>query len=306
MGGPGSGPKVGDRLTAPQSLEVGFSFNKYLASNLRPYKMATLNQDFDCAVIIDGPEGAGKSVLAQQVAAFLDKDHHLDLDTQICFTPDDFMAAVQTLEKGKAIVWDEARRGVNRRRSMDTVNLDVTDMLAECRQNNLFMVIVMPTFYDMDMNVAVWRTRFLIHVTFDFESGDPEKPLRRGFFRLYSFTGKKNLYTNRHLRQRYEYPLLSQDSFDASFPHHYCVDEQAYRAKKRGAESYYKSQKKYSNKALLIGLLDHLKEKGLLSGAWLQTSAAFLGVTDRTLQRWRQEDEARKNSSKPPEREEES
>jgi len=241
MGGPGSGRP----LSAPQSLEVGFSINKNLVANLDPYKFATMNQDYDCAIIIDGAEGAGKSVLAQQVATWLDKDHYLDIDTQICFTPEDFMKAVQSLDKGKAIVWDEARRGVNRRRSMDTVNLDITDMLAECRQNNLFMVIVMPTFYDMDMNVAIWRTRLLLHVYTDWEDEKGhDRPLKRGFFRYYSYSGKKLLYTNKMCRQRYDYPFLKNDSFEATFPHVYCVKEQEYREKKRASEQYYRKKQK--------------------------------------------------------------
>ena len=125
----------GRPLSSKYSVKLGFSFDLYLGNNLLPYKKAVLNQDFDCACIVDGKEGSGKSVLAQQIATFLDKDHHLDVDKQICFTPKNFMDAVQSLEKGKAIVWDEARRGVNRRRSTQDVNLSITDMLAECLCN---------------------------------------------------------------------------------------------------------------------------------------------------------------------------
>lgn len=216
-------------LSAKYSLEMGFSFHTHLGDNLSIWKNAVLNQDIDCAVIVDGKEGAGKSVLAQQVAAFLDKDHHLDTKKQFCWTPEAFEKAVGSLEKGKAIVWDEARRGLNRRRSGRDVNMRITDMLAECRQHNLFLVIVMPSFYDMDMNVAVWRTRLLIHVDYHWDLADEQRPLVRGDFRFYNEKGKLKLFTNIDLRKQYAYPYIPNESFDGTFINHYVVDEKEYK-----------------------------------------------------------------------------
>lgn len=223
-------------LSAKYSLEMGFSFHTHLGENLSIWKKAVLNQDIDCAVIIDGKEGAGKSVFALQIAVFLDKDHHLDPIKQICWTPESFMDAVGTLEKGKSIVWDESRRGLNRRRSGQDVNLKITDMLAECRQHNLFLVIVMPSFYDMDMNVAVWRTRILIHVNYHWDLTNEENPLVRGDFRFYNENGKLKLYTNPDLRKQYAYPYLPNDSFDGTFVRHYPVDEKLYKKLKRDSD----------------------------------------------------------------------
>lgn len=225
--------KIGDGLVSPYSVELGFSFNINLGKNLELLRNAVLNQDFDAAIIIDGKEGAGKSVLAMQIAHFLDVDRSVDIKRQICWTPDQFKYAVTHNAKGKAIVWDEARRGANRRRSTTDGNIEITDMLAECRQRNLFLVIVMPSFYDMDLNIAMHRTRVLIHVMFDWNSGDPNKPLRRGRFRFYNDTAKGDLYTDKILRTRYKYPPKPGLSFDGEFPHHYVVDEEKYRHAKR-------------------------------------------------------------------------
>lgn len=219
---------------------AGFDFNKTLANNLLFLRNATLKQDFDAAVIIDGKEGAGKSVLGQQVAAFLDVDHKIDLATQMCFSPEQFNKAVLTLKKGKAVIWDEARSGLNRRRAMNDTNIEIVDMLAECRQNNLFLVIIMPTFYDMDLNVAVHRTRALIHVWYLWNEKKPEKPLVRGFFRFYNEDGKQALYTNKYYRAAYKYPRISGCYFDGTFKKHYVVDEEAYKEAKKQAIRAYK------------------------------------------------------------------
>ena len=41
-------------------------------------------------------------------------------------------------------------------------------------------------------------------------------------------------------RQGYEYPFLKNHCFDATFPHHYVVDEQEYRRLKRESEEEYR------------------------------------------------------------------
>ena len=221
-----------------------FPFNIKLGDNLDRWRNAVLNQDIDCVVLVDGKEGSGKSVHALQIAFMLDIEHSIDLDTQVCYTPEEVKIAITTLKKGKAIVFDEARRGLNRRRSTEKVNIDLTDLFAECRQNNLFLVVVMPSFYDMDMNIAVWRSRALVHVSYTWDLENKAQPLVRGFARYYNEIGKKNMYCNKHYRTMYKYPYLKNECFDYTFPHHYVVDEALYRAKKREAEAEYRVKDK--------------------------------------------------------------
>lgn len=230
-------------LTAKYSVELGYSFNTLLGDNLTWWKNAVMNQDMDFVILVDGNEGSGKSVLAMQIAQFLDIDGIIDINTQLCFYPEEVKKAILNLKKFKAIVWDEARRGLNRRRSTEKVNIEMTDLFAECRQHNLFLVVVMPSFYDMDMNLAVWRSRALVHVWYDWNHQDIDKPLRRGYFRFYSEQGKKKLYCDRLLRRMYKYPLLRGDCFDATFTNYYVVDEEQYRMKKRKAENKYSEEK---------------------------------------------------------------
>lgn len=231
-------------LSTEISLQLGFSFNNRLWKNIELLRNATLNQDFDCVVLVDGNEGAGKSVFGMQIAKALDKDRSIDIDTQVCWYPEQVAEAITTLEKGKAIVWDEARRGLNRRRSTQEVNMEITDLLAECRQNNLFLVVIMPSFYDMDMNVAVWRSRLLIHVWYDWDVENREKPLSRGKFRMYSERGKKRLYTDKNARQGYHYPFLKDECFDATFVNYYVVNEDDYRRRKKESEQKYREKNK--------------------------------------------------------------
>lgn len=300
---------IGRPLSSEYSVKLGFSFNIVLARNLLLLRNAVINQDFDAAIIVDGKEGSGKSVLAQQVALFLDIDNHIDLDTQICFTPLQFKTAVGSLKKGKAIIWDEARRGLNRRRFGNEVNLSITDMLAECRQHNLFLVIVMPSFYDMDLNVAIHRTRALIHVYYKMNTERKETPLERGFFRFYNEDGKNELYANKFYRQRYKYPHLPNHSFDASFVNHYTVDEMAYRERKRTAETDFRKapdapavkQSTEPNWRYVVGnlMLFLSKDPGWLKKGGVKAAAEFLGFGPNIFAQWREEAIRKSSVSEP-------
>lgn len=234
-------------LSSEYSVELGYSFSLRLGRNLELLRNATLNQDFDCCILVDGKEGSGKSVIAQQIGKFLDVDRELSQE-QVVFSAKELKKLILSYsdKPGKAIVWDESRAGLNRRKSTDKVNIEITDMLSETRQFNLFLVVVMPSFYDMDMNIAVWRSRALIHVWYKWNLEERNTPLQRGFFRFYSEEGKKRLYTDRLLREKYSYPYLKNECFDNTFPGFYVVDEAVYRRRKKEAMRSYSVSDNYS------------------------------------------------------------
>jgi len=156
---------------------------------------------WDCIGVFDGTEGSGKSVLAQQCAAAVDPTFNVD---RVCFEPQDFLDQVVNAKKGQAIVFDEAFRGMSARRAMSAMNHTLNAMLLEVRQKQLFIFIVLPSFFLLDSVVAVWRTRFLIHVY-------PDK--RDGWKRGYSYGAAKS-------------------NFNGRFADGYTVDPEAYLKKK--------------------------------------------------------------------------
>jgi hypothetical protein len=95
-------------------------------------------------------------------------------------------------------------------------------MLAEIRQKNLFVFVVMPTFFDLDKYVALWRSRALIHV---YTAANFE----RGYFGFYNAERKKQLYI---LGKKFYSYAKPKDNFHGRFTNFYPVDEKAYRAKK--------------------------------------------------------------------------
>lgn len=271
-------------LSAKHSVKMGFKFDTDLGNSLEGFKEAVMYQDFDCVVLVDGKEGTGKSVHGMQIAKFLDVDNDIDIEKQICYTPEQLKKAITTLPKFKAIVFDEARRGFNRRRSTQDVNIDLTDLFAECRQNNLFLIIIMPSFYDMDQQIAVWRSRLLIHVWYEWDLKAPKgEKLVRGFAHMYNENAKYMMYYDKNLK--YKYPPNYDEGFDYRFNNHYVVDEQKYRDYKR------KSQEAYSKKSIIkpindvAGAITYLKEKNFLKeGAIPSLCLGFLEISERAFQ----------------------
>lgn len=190
--------------------------NKLLKQNLDILKTA-VKEDFDMFFIVDGLEGAGKSVLAQFMAGYLDPTLNID---RICFNPEEFVEAVKKAKKNEAIIYDEAIGGLMGRAAISSVNKMLVQVLAECRQKNLFVFIVLPCFFELDRYPAIWRSIALAHVY--------TKRFKRGYFKFYSQDRKKKLY----LKGKKFYQYLVKPNFIGTFPKGYYVPEQEYRDKK--------------------------------------------------------------------------
>lgn len=206
-----------------------------LVENLSYFRNSVLTDDWDCLFIVDGREGSGKSTFAGQIAQHLDKDNSIDLETQVAFTPDDFIKKALALPKGKAIIFDEARTGLNRRRSLSAANFKLTNFLAECRQLNLFIVIVLPYFHDLDQYIVGSRAQFLIHTRTKLNY--KEKTRERGFYNFFNIAMMKRMfYDGRYAKYR---SYLKNPGFRGRFsPHHVWNVEQYRRMKKEALAKY--------------------------------------------------------------------
>jgi hypothetical protein len=179
-----------------------------------------IRNDWDMVFIIDGSEGSGKSVLAMQSAKYCDEDFNLD---RVVFTPKEFRKAIIESQKYQAVVYDEAYTGLSSRATMSLINRTLISMLAEIRQKNLFVFVVMPCFFDLDKYVALWRSRALIHVY-------TGKDFSRGFLAFYNTDRKKSLFMLGKKFYSYGKPT---PNFIGRFTNKYVVDEKAYKKKKK-------------------------------------------------------------------------
>lgn len=226
-------PQEGDEdFTAPPTVELegqSYYLDGILKSNLDILK-AKIKKDWDFLFVIDGKEGAGKSVFAQQIAYFV-SNGNFNIN-HICFTPEDFTKAVLSADKYQAIIFDEAFRGMDSRSAMSATNKALKGMLQEIRQKNLFIFIVLPSIWDLDKYVALHRCQGLFHVYTD-------RRMNRGYFRFYKNNSIKYMMANRS-KLLYRHPL--DCSFYGRFTNFSVIDREEYKRKKLESLSAYKEE----------------------------------------------------------------
>jgi hypothetical protein len=205
-------------------LQKEVFIDRIIRQELSKVKERVLTKDRDFVAVIDGEEGVGKSVLAQQLASFLDPDFNLD---NIVFNSDDFMKRIKDpkIKKGACIVLDEAFNAANNRASLTEVNRAMIGVASEMRQRNLFVFMVLPSFFDLDKYFALWRCRALFHVYFT--------PEERRHYILFPKESKKMLYLLG--KKTYNYSKPSAPFPPCEFFNTYTVNEEDYRSKKSDA-----------------------------------------------------------------------
>lgn len=173
------------KITDPKTKKtVEYYLDTRLKENLDTKIIPSLHKkDKDCFIAIDGKEGSGKSTLGLQIAKYVDPSFNL---SRVVFSADEFRDAIFKAHKGQAIVYDEAFTGFSSRTSLSKVNNVLVSLTMQMRQKNLFVIIVLPTYFLLDKYIALFRTKALIHVF--------ENKGIRGYFRLYNSKLKLRLY----------------------------------------------------------------------------------------------------------------
>jgi len=211
-------------LTSIRKIKVGgqnYYLDGYMKQNLDLAKQL-VKKDFDMILIYDGYEGSGKSVKVMQDAFYCDPTLTLD---RVTFNPNEFRKAIIEAKPYQAVIYDEAYTGLSSRAAMSRINRALVTMLAEIRQKNLFVFVVVPTFFDVDRYVALWRSRALIHIY-------TGKKFQRGYFMFYSMDRKKQLYVEG--KKYYSY-FKPRPNFSGRFTNYYVLNEKDYRKKKKEA-----------------------------------------------------------------------
>lgn len=197
----------------------------YLADNLvgvlNQIKKQVTKKDRDFCFVIDGDEGSGKSVFTMQLAKYLDNTFSID---DICMTSEEFKKRIETSDKHKAIVFDEAYHGLSSRQSLSAINKLLVSKMMMMRQKNLFVFIVLPSFFLLDRYVSLFRSKLLFHI---YTNKD------RHYWLGFNRKNKKILYLTGRKTMSYTYPRINQ--LRGHFYGKYTIDEEKYREKKMKA-----------------------------------------------------------------------
>lgn len=228
--------------------------------NILDHAKKMVREDWDCVFVVDGLEGSGKSRFALQIGGYLAKPLEHEEQVQDYFTlndvvyrAEDFLKVTKAQKKYRTVVFDEAFRGMSGKRSMTWLNFQINKLLNEVRQKNLFLIIVLPSFFELDRYPALHRSLGLFHVY-------PDPDGKRGFVRFYDRKRKRTLFLKG--KQLYNFDKVKAN-FYSKFTNAMPLEEGPYNQKKhealvkQTAIPSSKMLKKY--KIRLKILIDHMR-----------------------------------------------
>jgi len=155
--------------------DTNIYIHKDLDQLLREQRDFTLNDDQDSLILLDGNEGSGKSQTARQIGYVLSKHAGTPFGVEnIHQTAEDYIRFAAQAQRGSVVILDEGRDVLNRRRSMSTSNTEFTNYTSRNRADNLFQIICLPSYHDIDSNIAKHRAKFLIHCFKSFPDTEDE------------------------------------------------------------------------------------------------------------------------------------
>jgi hypothetical protein len=187
------------------------------------------DKDADCVLGIDGGEGTGKSKLSDSICGYVALKLRVDYSvSNVHLNPHTFRDAIIKAKKNDIIVYDEAHKGMGSRRSLSEINNILNDLMMEMRQKNLFVVLILPTFFMLDKYPAIFRTRGLFHV---YRGKNQQTGKReRGFWCYFNKKYKLLLYIRG--KQYFNYNCIEWPNYRGRFYDQWIMDKKEYTIKK--------------------------------------------------------------------------
>jgi len=234
--------------------------------------------------------GTGKSVFATQIGEawteIMNRKYNLNLEfgiDNIVWRPKDLIDKAtgnngfKKLPKYSYILLDEWEDS----NYWSELGVTLRQFFRKCRQLNLFIVCIIPNWFQLPLSYAVSRSLFAIDVKFN-------DNLDRGFFGFYNFPAKRFLYMNGKKQHNYK---CNRPTFNGQFPDGYGVPENEYRKAKLDdliayeKENPEKKTKSQAEKEIKIRMMNgFVKFNPKLTNKEL---GIICGVSERTIMRWK-------------------
>ncbi len=268
--------------TIPKQQTDGRYINETLHQNIK-LLAKNITKDMTYLGIITSSTlevGTGKSVFVQQICeAYLEEvrslhkiDNLLTMNN-VVFKPRDIIERSFKVPRYSVIICDEWED----LHYLSELGKTLRQFFRKCRQLNLFILVIIPNFFQLPMSYAISRSVFLIDVQFKGE-------FDRGYFSFYDFKKKKNLYIRGRKTQDYE---CIKPNFTGRFVDGYVVNEKEYReAKMKDLEDQENLEKKSEfnprelTKELFYKVYHNLK------GVTMVNLAGAFGISSRTADRY--------------------
>lgn len=163
-----------------------FYLDGFLKEKLDNVKEIVHKRNFDCVFLIDGLERIGKSTLGITCGYYL-SDGNFTAEN-VCVDSIDAVKKIESLPDKSVLLLDEGSLIFSSRDSMAKEQRKLMKIMNVVGQKNMIFIVVLPSFFDLNKQIAVRRSRFLIHCYSD-------EKLNRGRFAYYGEDKKKLLFS---------------------------------------------------------------------------------------------------------------
>ncbi len=182
----------------------GMYMDGYLFNSFDNAKNVMSKKDLDLVICVSGYPGNGKSTLITQVASFCDPTFS---EKRMYQTTKAFVEGLKNADMNTAHCLDESYDGLNSSQIRTAIGRTVMNIMNIIRQKRLYIFIALPDFFDLSKNIAIFRSRWLLHC-YEKEFGDI------GYFAAFDRESKKMLYIKGKKEENYN---AQKASFYGSF-----------------------------------------------------------------------------------------
>ena len=235
--------------------------------------------------------GTGKSVMATQIGEawteLINEKYGFNYEftvDNIVWKPKDLIDKAKEMPKYSCILLDEWEDATY----WSELGMSLRQFFRKCRQLNLFIICIIPNWFQLPLSYAVSRSIFAIDVKFN-------NKLDRGFFSFYNFPDKRFLYIMGKRNHNY---YCAKPTFKGLFPDGYGVNEIEYRKRKLNdmleydKENPIRKTKSQIEKEVRMNftnkLLNYFKKKEDFFGKITNKEVGkIFGVSERTITEWK-------------------
>jgi len=210
---------------------------KYLENIDHCKKANKRDIDFKLLFSGNGMTRTGKTTLVVQTAAYLDEGYISNWRNQTCFSGDKLIEFGNKLKPGQVLVYDEARESLNTTSQLTSYCKDILNFFAECGSKNLFILIVLPEFFDLPKGITITQSLFLVNCKF-------RNNFSRGFADFFNHKQKKYLYIKG--KKWLDYSAV-KPSFQMTFTKYFPLNMQEYEKLKQSELERVREERKRGN-----------------------------------------------------------
>ena len=199
-----------------------YGMDGYFYDNTKDARTIVEKKKQSFILINDGKTGLGKTTFSIQQAFFFARGDKTKFNqSHILYDPIPSIELVSNSKKGDVWIFDESVI-FNSRSAMSNYNRAMLMLLSTIRSKQIFIILNVPSFFDLDRSITMDKAHMLVHLYGD-HFGD------KGKYMVFDESKMKDLFV--YGKKIYNYNVTKANFF-GSFSSKFLIDESIYESNK--------------------------------------------------------------------------